>query len=157
MSAYNRWINDGIFGACDQLTDEDRKKDCGAFFKSIHGTLNHILWADQMWMHRFVNTPAPLCDGIPESQSLYESCEDLKHERTAFDGVIDDWAAKLDAASLEGALTWYSDSAGCDVTKPRWLVITHMFNHQTHHRGQVHCMLTRFGVKTPTTDLPFLP
>lgn len=156
MASYGRWMNEGISGACDQLSDEDRKKDCGAFFKSIHGTLNHLLWADQIWMHRFVETPAPLSEDIPGSVSQYESYEDLKRERAAFDAVIGDWAASLDPASLEGDLTWYSGSAGREVTKPRWLLITHMFNHQTHHRGQMHCLLTQFGVKTPTTDMPFM-
>ncbi|MHA1165757.1 MAG: DinB family protein [Alphaproteobacteria bacterium] len=157
MSVYNRWMNDGIFGACDQLSDDDRKKNCGAFFKSIHGTFNHLLWADQIWMHRFAATPAPQSEGIPGSVSQYASYNDLKRERAAFDQVIDAWATDIDPGSLEGELTWYSGIAGREITKPRWLLITHMFNHQTHHRGQVHCLLTRFGVETPTTDLPLMP
>lgn len=157
MSTYNIWMNDGIFGACDQLGDEDRKKDCGAFFKSIHGTLNHHLWGDQIWMHRFAATPAPQSEGIPGSVGQYDSYEDLKRERNAFDQVIDEWARDIEPAALEGDLTWYSGAAGREITKPRWLLITHMFNHQTHHRGQVHGMLTGFGIKTADTDLPLMP
>ena len=157
MSTYNRWMNDSIYGACDQLSDDDRKKDCGAFFKSIHGTLNHILWSDQIWMRRFIGTPAPQSDGIPGSVSQYESYEDLKRERNAFDQVIDDWATDIDPASLEGDLTWYSGAAGREVTKPKSVLITHLFNQQTHHRGQVHCMLTGFGIKTADTDLALMP
>lgn len=157
MSAYNRWMNEGIYSACDQLSDEDRKKDCGAFFKSIHGTLNHILWSDQIWMHRLAGTPVPQSEGIPGSVSQYASYEDLKRERIAFDQVIDDWATDIDPASLDGGLTWYSGAAGREITKPRSVLITHLFNQQTHHRGQVHCMLTGFGIKTADTDLALMP
>jgi uncharacterized damage-inducible protein DinB len=157
MSAYNRWMNGGIYDACDQLSDADRKKDCGVFFKSIHGTLNHLLWGDQIWMSRFTTTPKPLAEDIPGSVSQYDSYEDLKRERVAFDQAIDDWAAGLEPEALEGDLTWYSGSAGREITKPRALLIMQMLNHQTHHRGQVHCLLTQFGVKTPITDLPFMP
>ncbi len=157
MSAYSSWMNDGIYGACDQLSDGDRKKDCGTFFKSIHGTLNHHLWGDQIWMHRFTGTPAPQSEAIPGSVSQYDSFEDLKRERGAFDQVIADWAGDIEPAELEGDLTWYSGAAERELSRPRWLLITHMFNHQTHHRGQVHGMLTGFGVKTADTDLPLMP
>lgn len=157
MASYNSWISEGIYGACDQLSDAQLKQDRGAFFKSVHGTLNHLLWGDQIWMHRFAATPAPLSEDIPGSVSQYESYDDLKRERTAFDKIISDWAASLEPASMEGDLTWYSSSAGREITKPRWLLFTHMFNHQTHHRGQVHCLLTGFGVETPVMDLPFSP
>ncbi len=157
MAAYSGWMNDSIFAVCETLSDEDRKKDCGAFFKSIHGTLNHLLWADQIWMSRFTDTPAPVSEDIPGSVSQYESFEGLKRERVAFDQVIEGWAAGLEQTEMEGDMTWYSGSAGREITKPRTLLITHMFNHQTHHRGQVHCLLTQFGVQTPTTDMPFMP
>lgn len=157
MSVYNRWMNEGIYGACDQLSDEDRKKDCGAFFKSIHGTLNHILWSDQIWMHRFAATPAPVSPDIPGSVSQYASYETLKRERNTFDQVIDDWASGIRPADLEGDLSWYSGAAGRDVTQPLSVLITHLFNQQTHHRGQVHCMLTGYGVKTADTDLALMP
>ncbi len=157
LAAHSRWVNDGIFAGCDQLSDADRKKDCGAFFKSIHGTLNHILWANQMWMHRLAETPAPIAAAIPGSLNQYESYDDLKREREVLDDVIRDWAADLDQSALEGNLTWYSGSSGREMTHPRWILITHLFNHQIHHRGQVHCLLTQFGVETPVTDLPMMP
>ncbi len=156
MALYSRWMNDGLFAACDRLGDADRRQDRGAFFKSIHATLNHLLWADQIWLHRLAATPAPMSEGIPGSVGQYESYEDLKRERAAFDRVIEEWANGIDAASLEGDLSWYSGAVGREITKPRWLLITHMFNHQTHHRGQVHCMVTGFGVKTADTDLALM-
>src|SRR5262245_32400508 len=106
MADYNRWQNENLFGAADGLGDADRKAQRGAFFGSIHGTLNHLLYADQIWLHRFAGTPKPKAVGIPESVSMYESWDDLKRERQAFDGVIVDWAERLDPAWLEGDLTW---------------------------------------------------
>ena len=135
MARYNRWQNENLYGAADTLSDAERRRDRGAFFGSIHATLNHLLWADRIWMSRLAGTPPP-DGGIPESV---------------------DWADRLDAASLAGELAHYSGAIKREVHKPTWLLVTHMFNHQTHHRGQVHCMLTQAGGKPGDTDLPFLP
>jgi uncharacterized damage-inducible protein DinB len=155
MAGYNRWQNENLYGCADQLSDAQRKEPRGAFFGSIHATLNHLLWADQIWMSRFARTPKPKAAGIPDSVSMYESWDDLKRERQAFDQVILDWAAKLDAKWLEGDLTYFSGGAGRELTRSKGLLVTHLFNHQTHHRGQVHCMLTQAGIRPSTTDLPF--
>ncbi len=155
MAAYNRWQNRNLYGAADGLSDEVRKQQRGAFFGSIHGTLSHLLWGDQMWMSRFAGTPKPKAAGIPDSPAMVERWEDLKRERAAFDEVIIGWADKLDPQWLAGDLTWYSGAAKREVTKPKGLLVAHMFNHQTHHRGQVHCMLTQCGAKPGDTDLPF--
>ncbi len=148
-------MNAGIYAAAETLTDAQRKQDCGAFFKSIHGTLNHLLWGDQVWMRRLANTPAPKAQDIPGSTEQFSEFEDLKRERFAFDAVISKWAEQIDQDWLNGTLDWYSGSMGRDMTSLRGLLVTHMFNHQTHHRGQVHCMLTHLGAETPITDLPF--
>jgi uncharacterized damage-inducible protein DinB len=155
MADYNRWQNENLYGAADRLSDVQRKEERGAFFGSIHGTLNHLLWGDQLWMCRFAGTPKPKAPGIPESVAMFESWDDLKRERQAFDQVIIEWAERLDPSWLEGDLKWCSGATGRELTKPRWLLVAHLFNHQTHHRGQVHCMLTQAGVKPGGTDLPF--
>jgi uncharacterized damage-inducible protein DinB len=155
MADYNRWQNGSLYGAAASLTDAQRKEPRGAFFGSIHATLNHLLWGDQIWMSRFAGTPKPKAAGIPDSVGMFESWDDLVRERQAFDAVIVAWAERLDAGWLDGDMTWFSGAAGREVTKPRWLLVTHMFNHQTHHRGQVHCMLTQAGAKPGATDLPF--
>ncbi|HWE18230.1 MAG TPA: DinB family protein [Hyphomicrobiaceae bacterium] len=155
MAAYNRWQNENLYGAADELSDGARKEPRGAWFGSIHATLNHLLWADQMWMNRLAGTPKPKTPSIPQSVAMYESWDDLKRERSAFDQVIIDWGDRLDPAWLEGDLTWFSSVLEREMTMPKWLLVTHVFNHQTHHRGQVHCMLTQAGVKPGTTDLPF--
>jgi uncharacterized damage-inducible protein DinB len=156
MARYNKWMNDKIYAGAAQLSDEERKRDRGAFFKSIHATLNHILWADQIWLHRLAGTPKPIAGNISESVAQFADFADMTRERLAFDQVILDWAAALDTATLAGDLSYYSVAVNRQIVKPRWLLVTHMFNHQTHHRGQVHCLLTQRGLKPGDTDLPFM-
>ena len=157
MARYNRWQNGQVYAAAAKLADDVRRQDRGSFFGSIHGTLNHILWGDQLWMSRFADTPRPTVRSIAQSVGQHGEFADLERERVAFDAVIIDWADNLNPASLEGDLTWYSGVTKSEMSKPRWPLITHMFNHQTHHRGQVHCMLTQCGVDPGATDLGFMP
>ena len=156
MARYNRWQNENLYGVADRLSDEARRQERGAFFGSIHKTLSHLLWADRIWMNRFTSVPKPP-GGIAESVSLYPDWPALTDERARFDGEIVDWADKIDPSWLAADHTFYSGAAKREVTKPRWLLVTHMFNHQTHHRGQVHCLLTQAGGKPHDTDLPFMP
>jgi uncharacterized damage-inducible protein DinB len=156
MARYNQWQNDNLYGVADTLPDAERRRERGAFFGSIHATLNHLLWADRIWMSRLAGTPRP-AGGIPESVSLHADWNDLKRERAHFDAVMLDWADRLDPASLASELTWYSGAIKSELRRPTWLLVTHMFNHQTHHRGQVHCMLTQAGGKPGDTDLPLMP
>jgi uncharacterized damage-inducible protein DinB len=156
MARYNRWQNQNLFGVADRLSDEERRRERGAFFGSIHKTMSHLMWADRIWMSRLTDVPAPE-GGIPGSVSLYPDWGPLRDERVALDNRIVDWADGLDDASLVGDLTWYSAVAKREVGKPKWLLVTHMFNHQTHHRGQVHCMLTQAGGIPRDTDLAFMP
>ncbi len=154
MARYNAWQNRSLYEAADGLTDADRKVDRGAFFGSIHGTLSHLMWADQQWMSRFlpggVDKPPVL---VRESPGNYPDWDDLKARRTHFDARIIDWADHLAPDWLAGDMTWYSGLAKADVTNPKWFIVTHFFNHQTHHRGQVHAMLTAAGAKPDDTDL----
>jgi uncharacterized damage-inducible protein DinB len=156
MARYNRWQNANLYGVADSLSAAERTRHRGAFFDSIHNTLSHLLWADRTWMSRFTNQPRPE-GGIAESVALYTDWHDLKTERASFDLAIIDWADGVDASWLATDQTYYSGGARRNVTRPRWLLVTHMFNHQTHHRGQVHCMLTQAGGKPHDTDLPLTP
>ena len=156
MARYNRWQNENLYGVADRLSVGERQRERGAFFGSIQKTLNHLLWGDQIWMCRFTDMPKPE-GGIPESVALYADWERLKTERAAFDRKILDWASTVQPDWLAADQTYFSGAIGREVTKPRWVLVTHMFNHQTHHRGQVHCMLTQAGGRPSDTDLPFMP
>jgi uncharacterized damage-inducible protein DinB len=152
MARYNRWQNENLYGVADGLSDHDRRLERGAFFGSIHKTLSHLLWADRIWLGRFTNTPQP-APSIPESVSLFPDWLLLKDERATTDTGMIRWAETVDPAWLTGDLTWFSGVLKREVSKPAWLLVTHYFNHQTHHRGQVHAMLTQAGGKPHDTDL----
>jgi uncharacterized damage-inducible protein DinB len=157
MARYNRWQNQSLYGAADALADDERRRERGAFFGSIHKTLSHLLWADRIWMSRFTPDVAAPAGGIPGSVAAYPEWEVLKRERSAFDATVIGWADALDPHWLASDLTWYSGAAKRELTQPKWQLVMHMFNHQTHHRGQVHCMLTQAGGKPADTDLILLP
>jgi uncharacterized damage-inducible protein DinB len=156
MARYNAWQNDSLYAAADALTDEARRADRGAFFKSIHGALSHLLWADAMWMSRIGDGPAPAI-ALRESPKFCVEWAKLKDERKAMDARLLAFAEALDDAALEGDFSWYSGALQAQIVKPRKLIVVHIFNHQTHHRGQVHAMLTAAGALPQDTDLIFMP
>ena len=156
LADYNAWQNANIYDGAERLPDSERKRDCGAFFGSIHATLTHLLFADQAWLYRLGGGPQPRFKTIAESLVAVPDWTALRAERDEIDLAIKTWAAKVDDAWLAEDLSWYSNAAKANLSHPRWLLVTHMFNHQTHHRGQVHCLLTQAGVKPGDTDLPFM-
>ena len=155
MARYNQWQNQSLYREAGVLDNIERHMPRGAFFSSIHGTLSHLIWGDMIWMHRFAGTPKP-SGGIKDSPSLFTDWDDLTAERIAFDKVIIEWSGQVDPAWLSGDIGWYSGAMGRQMSKPAWLLVTHMFNHQTHHRGQVHAMLTAAGAKPDDTDMIFM-
>jgi uncharacterized damage-inducible protein DinB len=157
MARYNQWQNQSLYGAAATLTEAERRDHRGAFFGSIHATLNHLVWADMRWMQRFAGTPAPSVSTIEDSVALYPHWADLAAARVAFDDTIVAWANGLDQTWLDGTLTWRPASQSHDLMKPRALCVIHMFNHQTHHRGQIHAMLTAAGAQPADTDIVFMP
>lgn len=157
MAAYNAWQNASLCAAADTLSETERRQDRGAFFGSIEATLTHLLWGDRMWMHRLAGLPAPRMGGIGDSVREIEGWEALKAARRALDADIEAWAAGIGPEALAGTLSWHSGALGREVSRPVWLLVTHLFNHQTHHRGQIHAMLTAAGCRPDDTDLPFMP
>jgi uncharacterized damage-inducible protein DinB len=157
MARYNRWQNESLYSAADGLPEAERLADRGAFFGSIQATLNHLLWGDRMWMSRFAALPKPTAPNIAASVGECKSWESLKQQRLEFDPRIIAWADTLTDDRLAGDLSWFSGAAQRDVTRPLWMLVTHFFNHQTHHRGQVHAMLTAAGAKPDDTDLFLMP
>jgi uncharacterized damage-inducible protein DinB len=156
MARYNAWQNRSLYEAAQELPDADRRADRGAFFGSIHGTLAHLLWGDTVWMARFAGWPAPGVS-IPESAHWIAEWDDLRTRRQAADAGLIAWADTLTDADMAGELVWQSAVLKGEVRRPRALLVAHMFNHQTHHRGQVHAMLTAAGARPADTDLFMMP
>lgn len=157
MSRYNAWQNRQITGIVKVMGEETLYRDNKAFFGSIMHTLNHILWGDTIWMSRFSDAFDPPSVPAAEHKTYTSSPEAWCAARAEMDKRIADWAATLTEDDLAGQLAWRSGMTGQDFDLPRAQCITHFFNHQTHHRGQVHAMLTASGQDAPTTDLVFMP
>ena len=155
MAAYNAEMNRRLYAAADRLTEAQRREDRGAFFGSVHGTLSHLLWGDRTWMHRFDGWEKPE-GGIRTSPTLHAEWEALKALRIETDAAIEAWAARVQPDWLSGRIAWFSGALEREVARPTWILVTHFFNHQTHHRGQVHALLTALGERTGDTDLPFI-
>jgi len=157
MARYSAWQNANVTASADALEDAGRQAGRGAFFGSIQGTLNHLLWGDRIWMHRFAETGLPRTASIRESVDETDGWTDYCPARSAMDSVISDWAARLEPSWLDGDLTWFSTAADRSICKPKQALVVHFFNHGTHHRGQVHAMLTASGCATADTDVPLMP
>ena len=149
LGRYNRLANERLYGACARLGNSERTKDHGAFFGSIHGTLNHILVGDRIWMTRFEGGEAPSTnlDAI-----LYEDFEALREARIAEDARIEAYTASLKADSLARTVR-YLNNEGREFQDPSAVLLAHFFNHQTHHRGQVTAMLSQTEVDYPVLDM----
>lgn len=154
LAAYNRWMNERIFGVCARLSDPARKADRGAFFGSIHGTLNHLLLADRLWMSRFTGTTFTV-GGLDEE--LFAEFDELRQARAVTDGEIEEWAGALTDEKLAGVLEYTSMMNPEPRRFPMALAVAHFFNHQTHHRGQLTTLLSQLGVDYGVTDLIWLP
>lgn len=161
MSRYNRWFNQRLYAACDGLSDAARRQDRGAFFGSIHATLNHILWGDAMWLQRLANQGVPfaaLADGVlalPAGASYATVMQDdwhaLKARRDRMDAAMLAWLEEMPGDFLLQTLR-YANTKGVQRAHPAWMALTHLFNHQTHHRGQVTTLLMQAGIDVGTTD-----
>jgi len=149
LAHYNALANQKLYDACAQLSDVDRKFVRLAFFKSIHGTLNHIMVGDRIWLGRFggQELPSTGLDAV-----LYDDFAELRQARIQEDARIIQFVATLTESFLAQSIT-YRNNAGVVHTDPNDLLLAHIFNHQTHHRGQVHDMLSQTEVAPPSLDL----
>ncbi len=155
MAAYNAELNRRLYAAADTLDEAARRAGGGAFWGGIHGTLSHLLWGDTTWMSRFDGWDKPPV-GMKDSPAMVADWPALKAARAAADARIAAWAEGLSDARLAAPLTWFSGVTNREMSLPLWVAVTHFFNHQTHHRGQAHALLTRAGAATGDTDLPFV-
>lgn len=163
MARYNGWMNERLYDTAATLTHEAIVADRGAFFRSILGTLEHLVVADTLWLKRFADHPAgsPLAAvrDLPMPASLdqiqFGALEPLRERRGLLDRMIEGWLAELDPKALETVLS-YRNSRGEPHAKELGLVLAHFFNHQTHHRGQATTLLTQAGAEVGPTDLVLL-
>jgi uncharacterized damage-inducible protein DinB len=154
LARYNAWMNERLYASCSSLADDERKKDVGAFFKSIHGTLNHLLLADRIWMGRFTAQPFTVTS---LAQELYADFDELRAERARTDEAITAWAESLTPERIAADLHYVTITNPGPRTSPMGFVVVHFFNHQTHHRGQLTTLLMQRGIDPGVTDLMWVP
>jgi len=164
MGRYNRWMNERLYAAAARLEPEQLAADRGAFFGSILGTLNHLMVGDLVWLKRFATHPAkhtaldPLkAVSMPVSvdQFLWDDMGRLREERERLDAMIEAWTAELSNEDLDHMLD-YRNTKGVRSIKRFGSLVLHMFNHQTHHRGQATTLLSQLGLDMGATDLLLL-
>jgi len=154
MARYGAWMNSKLFTLCAELSDDASKQDRGAFFRSIHGTLNHILSGDLAWLSRFTGDPG---SPPPLGAELFADFRQLASEREQCDARLQAWSANVDPDWLVAPMTFTSQTDGIQRTLPTWVLVVHMFNHGTHHRGQLTTLLKQLGLDPGETDIHKVP
>ena len=154
MAQYNRWMNERLYAVCAEIPDVERKRDRDAFFASIHGTFNHLLLGDRLWLGRFTARPFSV-DSL--DQELYADFDELREERAQTDGDILAFSETLDEDALARDFAFTTIVDPGEHRFPFRHVLLHFFNHQTHHRGQVTTLIKQAGYEPGVTDLMWLP
>jgi uncharacterized damage-inducible protein DinB len=157
LARYNTWANERIYAAAAELSDAERKAKRPSFFGSIHATLNHILVGDRVWMSRLTAKPGGPLPSKPDEirsldQELYGNFNELRAARVKEDARIADAVGRYKDADLNRNLD-YASMAGEERHTPLAQVLAHVFNHQTHHRGQVHGLLSHTRIAPPPLDM----
>lgn len=150
FAAYNRWANRALYASAARLDDDDYRLDLGAAFGSVHRTLNHILVADRIWMKRFTgegDAPRALDTIIADDFALLAAARESEDERIVV------WIDDIADAALAGRFTYTTVADLRTVSQRHAPALAHFFNHQTHHRGQAHALLTRLGQPSTPLDL----
>jgi uncharacterized damage-inducible protein DinB len=160
LATYNEWMNSRLYTVASELSVAILKENKHAFFGSIQNTLNHLLVGDILWLKRFAQHPAQFSalDFIRQlppptalDQLLYEDFAAQFEQRKIIDAVIIKWLAQLTATDIDTDLT-YQNSKGLTFTRNLGSLLTHFFNHQTHHRGQTTTLLSQCGIDVGMTD-----
>ena len=149
MARYNAWANERLYAAVETLDDDDYRADHGAYFRSVHATLNHLLVGDRVWTSRIIGEYS----GIKSlDEILFEDFQGLRQARKAMDDhirlMVDRMSVGLDGG-FNREVRYRSMLGGPKHASPAHHLFLTLFNHQTHHRGQIHCLLTQLGMKEP--------
>ncbi len=150
MAAYNAWANQRLYDAAAELNEDEFNRDTGAFFKSMCGTLNHVLVGDRIWLKRFTGSgdaPGKL-DTI-----LFPQFDALRGAREAEDRRIIDWVGGLSEDDIGGRFTYVTVTDMRTISQRLAPALSHFFNHQTHHRGHAHMILTTLGKPSLELDM----
>ena len=154
LARYNRWMNERLYAALARLPDAERTRDRGAFFGSLQRTLSHLVWADRMWLARFGRGAY---SEAAYGADLYTDFGTLQKDREATDTDLLAWAGQVTPAWLRADLEYTRKADGKTIALAGWVAATHVFNHATHHRGQVTTLMKQAGVDPGVTDLPWMP
>ena len=154
MARYNRWMNERLYALLADMGDDERRRDRGAFFGSIHGTLNHLLWGDRIWLGRFIGE---LCTAPAFGADMFADFAQLQREREITDQEMRNWAGSVTVAWLASTLAYASKVDGRTREMPAAVAAIHLFNHGAHHRGQLTTLIWQAGRDPGVTDLPWLP
>jgi uncharacterized damage-inducible protein DinB len=154
FAGYNAWCNERLYDAAARLSEAEYRANRGAFFKSVHGTLNHLLVGDRIWMRRFAGKGE-----LPKSLDaiLFEDFAGLRAARRAQDAAISAYVGSLSDDDLKKTIRYRAFSNPADIEQVIAPALDHFFNHQTHHRGQAHALLSPIigNDATPSFDLIF--
>ncbi len=151
MAGYNAWANARLLQACEALPAGAFTAERGGFFGSIAGTLNHLLVTDRIWTARLAGTALPPY-GL--DTLLFEDLASLRAARDVEDANLVAYVAGLTDEACAEEFRWVRKADGVEVVGPLWQTLAHLFNHQTHHRGQAHDLIGLAGVAPPSLDLP---
>jgi uncharacterized damage-inducible protein DinB len=151
FARYNAWANQRLYAAAEKLSDAECRADRGAFFKSMHGTLNHLLVTDRIWMRRITGEGEGA--GYRLDQILFDDFSALRAAREAEDRRIVSYVTDLAPDNFAGTISYSRVSTPEKFTQPLAAALSHLFNHQTHHRGQAHAILTGLVGAAPELDL----
>jgi uncharacterized damage-inducible protein DinB len=151
MARYNVWAHRRLLAAAEPLSDAAYRASTGLFFGSVHGSLNHLLVSERIWHSRLTGQAS----GVTALDQIIE--EDRQRLASALIGFAEGWLDWIDAeddAALAGDFH-YSNLKGQPFCLPRASVPLHVFNHATHHRGQISTALSQAGLEAPVMDLPY--
>ena len=154
MAHYGRWMNERLYALLSELPDDERKRDRGAFFGSMHGTLNHLLWGDRVWLGRFIDEP---CAHPAFGSDMYADYVELSREREITDLKMQSWASSVTLSWLESTLSYVSKVDGRAREMSHAVAVLQLFNHGTHHRGQLTTLIRQAGRDPGPTDIPWMP
>jgi uncharacterized damage-inducible protein DinB len=150
MAEYDRWMNEKLYALASELSDEERRRDLSAFFRSLHGTLDHLVMTDRIFLARLHGREVPPFTG---DALVHEDWDALRRERAELDQAILEWARALPDDALERTLRYGRKPPR---VLPLYVFVAQMFNHHTHHRGQATVLLKQLGRDPGVTDLPFM-